>query len=346
MWKALAIAVLVIAVLAGAGAAALQRYDASRDDVIAEGIVVAGIDVGGMTAREARRVLERRLDRRLQRPIQLEYGERRFVLDPGLVHVRANPAEVVRTALAESRDGNFLTRSLRDLTGEGVDMNAPVEIDYSRRAVARVVAGLRREIDRPVREAKSTASFEGVHISESQVGVEVLGRRLEAAIGRRLVQQERPRTVAVPTRRVKPKTTTEELEKRYETFLAISRSRRELRLFEDQKLVRSYRVGIGAAGFATPAGMYEIESKAADPAWYVPNKPWAGELAGKVIPSGDPRNPIKDRWMGFHDGAGIHGTADVASVGTAASHGCIRMIPSQVIELYDRVPLHAPLYIA
>jgi lipoprotein-anchoring transpeptidase ErfK/SrfK len=114
----------------------------------------------------------------------------------------------------------------------------------------------------------------------------------------------------------------------------------------NRRLAKSYRVGIGAVGFDTPAGEYEIESKAANPAWYVPNSAWAGDLAGKVIAGDDPSNPIKARWMGFYDGAGIHGTADEASIGTAASHGCIRMLIPQVIDLYDRVPLKTPLYIA
>ena len=42
--------------------------------------------------------------------------------------------------------------------------------------------------------------------------------------------------------------------------------------------------------------------------------------------------------MGIYDGAGIHGTADVGSLGTAASHGCIRMAVPDVEELYDQVP--------
>ena len=43
-----------------------------------------------------------------------------------------------------------------------------------------------------------------------------------------------------------------------------------------------------------------------------------------MIPPG-PDDPIKARWMGFYNGAGIHGTDEVASLGTAASHGCVRM---------------------
>src|SRR5256885_14954490 len=73
-----------------------------------------------------------------------------------------------------------------------------------------------------------------------------------------------------------------------------------------------------------------------DPAWHVPDEAWAGALAGRVIPPGDPQNPLKARWMGFHDGAGIHGTADIGSLGAAASHGCIRMAVPDVVKLYRR----------
>ena len=115
---------------------------------------------------------------------------------------------------------------------------------------------------------------------------------------------EAARTLTVPTEVPKPKVTTKELTDRYSHFIAISRGRRELRLFVNRKLVKTYAVGIGALGFETPAGLYEIESMAANPAWYVPDKAWAGDLAGKVIKGNDPDNPIKARWMGFYDGAG------------------------------------------
>ena len=50
--------------------------------------------------------------------------------------------------------------------------------------------------------------------------------------------------------------------------------------------------------------------------------------------------------MGIFAGAGIHGTDAIGSIGTAASHGCIRMRIPDVIELYDEVPVGAPVYIA
>jgi lipoprotein-anchoring transpeptidase ErfK/SrfK len=49
--------------------------------------------------------------------------------------------------------------------------------------------------------------------------------------------------------------------------------------------------------------------------------------------------------MGIYNGAGIHGTSDIGSLGTAASHGCIRMAVPDVIDLYDRVDVGTPVYI-
>ncbi len=82
-----------------------------------------------------------------------------------------------------------------------------------------------------------------------------------------------------------------------------------------------------------------------DPVWNVPDSDWAGSLAGQIIPPG-PENPLKARWMGIYNGAGFHGTADVGSLGSAASHGCVRMSVPDVIDLYDRVEVGTPVYIA
>jgi lipoprotein-anchoring transpeptidase ErfK/SrfK len=101
---------------------------------------------------------------------------------------------------------------------------------------------------------------------------------------------------------------------------------------------------VGQAGLETPAGQYTIDDKQVNPSWHVPDSPWAGDLAGQVIPPG-PEDPIKARWMGFYSGAGIHGTDEVSSLGTAASHGCVRMAIPDVIALYPQVPLGTPIYI-
>jgi len=126
----------------------------------------------------------------------------------------------------------------------------------------------------------------------------------------------------------------------------VDRNSFKLRFYRHLKLVKEYGVAIGASGYDTPTGLYHIQNKAVDPAWSVPNSSWAGSLAGQTIPGGSPENPLKARWMGIYNGAGIHGTAEDDSIGSAASHGCIRMHVPDVIELYDRVDVNTPVYIA
>ena len=77
----------------------------------------------------------------------------------------------------------------------------------------------------------------------------------------------------------------------------------------------------------------------------MPNSAWAGSLAGQAIPGGAPNNPLKARWMGIANGVGIHGTAEDWSIGSRASHGCIRMHVSDVIDLYRRVPVGTPVLV-
>lgn len=95
----------------------------------------------------------------------------------------------------------------------------------------------------------------------------------------------------------------------------------------------------GEPDYKTPRGWYRVLRKAKNPDWLMPDSPWVEpENRGKIIEGGDPRNPIVARWIELWQGVGIHGTYDEASIGTPASHGCIRMQPDDVVDLYDRVP--------
>lgn len=117
--------------------------------------------------------------------------------------------------------------------------------------------------------------------------------------------------------------------------IVISLSQRKLRLIRGGEVVRTYTVAVGAAGFPTPLGTYEITTMEVDPSWYPPDSPWAEGLG--PIPAG-PGNPLGTRWIGTSAPAiGIHGTYADASVGTAASHGCIRMHIPEVEALYEEV---------
>jgi lipoprotein-anchoring transpeptidase ErfK/SrfK len=338
--------ILVVALLLAlvGGAVAAYAYDSSRDDLIAEGVTIAGVDVGGMRVDEARRVVTRRLAEPLHQPITVARAKKRFRLSAEDAGVKADVAGMVDEALERSRDGSIITRVARDVTGGEEDAQVPARVTYDEEAIERLVGRVKRSLDRPARDAELT--FPSLEKVKEQRGLKVRTARLEERLAQALTVPGVDRRVKAPARIIEPKVTQAELADKYPTLLVVDRGSFTMRHYEGLNLVKEYVIAVGAVGFDTPAGMYSIQNKAVNPAWSVPNSDWAGELAGTVVPGGVPENPLKARWLGIYDGAGIHGTDQTYSLGTAASHGCVRMSIPDVIELYDQVPVGAPIYIA
>ena len=326
------------------GAAAVYAYDESRADVIADGVTVQGIHVGGLTAPEARALLRTRLVPRFRKPVTAVYRGRRFVLSPSHAQLRVDVQASVEAAFERTRSGSALSRVLRDVRGERLDAHLGVRLRYSGRAVAAFAKRVKQRVDRDPRSAKLIPSARALRTVPSRPGVAVRRWRLAAKLVHSLRRPEARKRIAVPTELVKPKLTTRELAARYPAFITIDRTAKRLRVFRRLKLHKVYKIAVGQIGYDTPSGLYRIQNKAVNPSWHVPDSPWTGSLAGRIIPPG-PENPIKARWLGIYDGAGIHGTDAISSLGTAASHGCIRMSIPDVIELYDLVPVRAPVYI-
>jgi lipoprotein-anchoring transpeptidase ErfK/SrfK len=341
------IVVSAVLILLIGGAVGVWAYDASRDDRIADGVTVGGIMLGGLDRDEAREKLERELLAALRRPVYVKARRRRFRLSAERARVTADVDAMVDEALARSRDGNVLQRTWRELTGGEVEADIEPRVTYDEAAVRRLVRRVDRETERKPRDAKVDFSAGKLEKVEARHGVKLDEGKLEAKVESALQQPNRTvRTVHARVRRIPAKVTTGELAKKYPIVVTVDRANFKLRLFKKLKMVREYGIAVGMVGLETPAGLYNVQNKAINPAWSVPNSAWAGSLAGQVIPGGTPQNPLKARWLGIYNGAGIHGTDATYSIGTNASHGCIRMLIPEVIELYDQVPVGAPVYIA
>ena len=118
-----------------------------------------------------------------------------------------------------------------------------------------------------------------------------------------------------------------------------------LYLYRDGKLVKTYAVATGQPAYPTPTGTFSIVSKTKDPTWLPPDSDWAKEA--KPIPPGT-ENPLGTRWMGTSaPGVGIHGVppSEDSSIGTYASHGCIRMHNWDAVDLFDRIVIGMPVII-
>ncbi len=120
--------------------------------------------------------------------------------------------------------------------------------------------------------------------------------------------------------------------------IVVSIPERKLVLLEGNEVRKVYRIAVGAPGTPTPTGTCTITTRVPSPNYY---------KSGKVILPGS-TNPVGTRWLGLSlKGYGIHGTNSPASIGKAASHGCIRMRNEDIEQLFelvrtgDVVELHA-----
>lgn len=115
-----------------------------------------------------------------------------------------------------------------------------------------------------------------------------------------------------------------------EITLRINLPERRLDVVEGTETIRSYPAAIGAPGYPTPTGRYRVSSITWNPWWTPPASEWA--RGKKKTPPGA-RNPMGRAKLRFDRLLYVHGTNDEASLGTAASHGCIRLSNEHVLEL-------------
>lgn len=117
----------------------------------------------------------------------------------------------------------------------------------------------------------------------------------------------------------------------------------QIRVFEEDRLIRSYPVAVGQLGHDTPEGTFTISRAEWNPSWHPPAREWARDA--KVTPPG-PKNPMGRVKLFFAPLYYIHGTPERESLGTPASHGCVRMLNEDAIELatilHDRVRATIP----
>jgi lipoprotein-anchoring transpeptidase ErfK/SrfK len=339
------VATLVVLLVAAAGG--IYAYDSSREHEITKGITVGGVPVGGMKEAAARAKLRRAVLEPLNQPVVARYEGKKYRLTPAQAKVGVDIDGSISQAIQRSRDGNILARTARNLQGKQINEDIKLDINYNHRAITRMVRRISKQVDRAPRDATLNLEKGDVNPTPSATGLSVQAAKLRRQLRRSLLSVDGSRSVKVRTKLVEQKVTSKDLAEKYPAVVIVHRGAFQLSLYKHLKLAKTYGIAVGRVGLETPAGLYHVQNKAVNPAWTMPNSDWVAPAdRGKVIPGGTPENPLKARWLGIYAGAGIHGTDDAGSIGSAASHGCIRMRIPDVEELYDQVPVNAPVYIS
>ncbi len=303
---------------------------------IAPGVRVAGVDVGSLTLGEAAARLEPALAAPLSLPVVVAVAGRRFKLTPKAMRFEFDALRSARRAYNMGKKSPPKVGTVADVAPYVTFRRGPIR-DFANRIDRRVTIS--------PRDATVRITVRKIVRRRSKAGREFNARALRSAIEKLVADPAAARLLKPGRKAIRANVTANELAGRYATVITIDRANFKLRLFKRLKLSKSYGIAVGASGYDTPGGVYSITNKAVNPAWSAPDKPWAGLYRGRVVPGGSPENPLKARWLGIADGVGIHGTGDSGSIGSRASHGCIRMRVPEVIQLYDRVPIGTPVLI-
>jgi lipoprotein-anchoring transpeptidase ErfK/SrfK len=311
--RRLAITVLVLAALAP-----VLSGDAAPPVLIAPGVTLAGMPVGGMSNEQAQAALLPAF----AKPVRLVYGDRRWRIVPARFGAKVTISEGVAEALSAPAD------SAVALTPE-----------VDEQEVHTFVRALDKRISYPAKDAE-LKGLKGLRpqFTPDRAGVQVL-RQLTAQRIVRALQSPQIRRIRVATKVVEPERTV----LKFGPVIVIRRGANELRYYQGAKLVRRFGVATGQAIYPTPTGTFSVVDMQLNPWWRPPDSDWAKGL--KPIPPG-PGNPLGTRWMGLSaPGVGIHGTPDDTSIGYSASHGCIRMHIPDAEWLFHHVKLGTPVVI-
>jgi lipoprotein-anchoring transpeptidase ErfK/SrfK len=287
------------------------------EPVVPDGVTVAGVAVGGMTAAQATAAVQAFFNR----PFVLTFRARAWNPGPGRLGMSADVAGAIVQALAAPA-GTAL----------------PLAVTVNRTTFRAYVRRLGRAIYRPPRNSQVFLRHLRPFITEARAGLALSARPTRAAIRAALYAHERG-PIELITHRVPPRIT----RANFGPVIVIRRGSRRLYLYRGMTFVRSFGVAVGLPQYPTPLGRWRIVVMARNPWWYPPDSGWAA--GASPIPPG-PGNPLGTRWMGLSaPGVGIHGTPDAASIGYSASHGCIRMRIPDAEWLFERVRIGTTVFI-
>ncbi|HZP90666.1 MAG TPA: L,D-transpeptidase/peptidoglycan binding protein [Actinomycetota bacterium] len=332
-WTIAAATVAALLLLGGGTAYAAYHYDLVSASRILPGVSIAGVEVGNLTRDEAVRAVTARADTTLASTLTVSAAGHTWTVTPASLGTRADIEGAVDRAFAVADSMSMLSRVYHRVADKAVPTSIELRFTYDRAKLRAFVDQVFDEVEKPAVDASITLVNDQLVLQHARAGRElkrgVALRRLETALRQRLS------TVTLPVQTVEPSVTPATLGK----TIVVDLSENMLYLYDGLKVIKQYPVATAAPGYVTPVGTWSVVNKVENPTWYNPAPDGWGAGEPLVIPPG-PGNPLGTRALYLNaPGIRIHGTYASSSIGTHASHGCIRMYISDSEELYPLVPI-------
>ena len=329
---------ILIAALLVAGSVVAYGYERASAEQFYPGTRIGGVLIGSRTTAEAEVLLKTRFVTPLHNPMTITAADFETKASPWDMGMRVDVHDIVRDALVDQQAAPFPKRLWHRAFGEERAVRVRSIVDE--KVFAAYLIETFEKVDQEPEDAR-------LEIVEGKVKLRVvphkLGRYVDAGAAEQRVfdaMMAGASSVDLPVKVKQPVLRTES----FDTAIIISTSANILKLYGKGELRKTYGVATGTGGYPTPRGQFRVTAKRLNPTWYNPNSRWSVDMPA-FIPAG-PNNPLGTRALNLNaSGIRIHGTPDDASIGTNASHGCIRMHMKEVEELFEKVNVGTPVLI-
>jgi len=337
-WLVVLLVIAGVLLLAGGGSAfAAYRYDQATEHKLLPGTEISGVDVGGMTRKEAIAAVRTQIDDSLTASLTISSAGEHWQVTPQELGVEANVSKSVTQAMRQTESLPWWQRVYHRIADKPVHSSTPVRYDYDQSKVDEFVHEIASKVEEQPQSA-SLALVDGKVVRQKPRP----GQQLKAPFGAQRILNALERqqaSVSLPVKKVQPDSNDPGV------TVVVRLSENRLYLYDGFDLEKTYPVATAMPGFTTPVGTWQIVNKVENPTWVNPAPTGWGAGEPASIPPG-PGNPLGTRALYLNaPGIRIHGTYDTGSIGTYASHGCIRMTIADSEDLYPRVPVGSTVLI-
>ncbi|MBV8160834.1 MAG: L,D-transpeptidase/peptidoglycan binding protein [Acidimicrobiia bacterium] len=335
--KLAAVAVFLVAAVLGAASAWAIQYDNRTINVLPVDTVIGGVHVGGLGFQAAVDKVRAQVEAPLHQPIHVEaegFQADTTAWDMGL---QVDVPAAVRQALAPNHDGNVYQRAWRRFRGAD-HRTIVLKSDWKGDLSASLIEQAKKAVAIAPRSARIDVSTGFVRIIP-----DVEGRALDVERAKTLLTeavQHGDKQVQLPVVHPKAAVRTDS----FATVILVRTGENKLYLYKNGQLAKTYDVATGRSEFPTPTGQFSVVSKQTNPTWHNPHDSWSASMPETIGPG--PDNPLGTHALALSAaGILIHETPDVGSIGTSASHGCIRMRGGDELDVFNQVSVGTPVVI-
>jgi len=313
---------------------------------VAKGATLVGRELGGMSEVQVRAAIEEAVAAPSMLPFTITGDNRSWTLDPKPI-VKVDADAMTSQAYKPSHTATLFTRMVSRIAGQPLPATVEPVYTVDKTTLERWVRDTAVSVDRVPVDATRTVANYAIRITPAVYGASVEVTKAVDVLADTLTSEAAlattgSRVASLPIAYTPPKV----VETKFKSAIVVDVSACKVYLYDGATLVKTYRCAPGQPAWPTPKGDFKVVKKLANAPWYNPHSSWSASMPDRI--PGGPGNPMGDRKIGIdYPGIFLHGIprSEYSSIGTHASHGCMRMLPVDIHDLYPRVRIGDPVFI-